>query len=397
MAKGHVTKKGNRYYVVVDVGRDHRNKRKQKWFSGYKTKKEAEHDLPRVLMQLREGYKEPKNLTVEQYLEDWLEKKRNSVAYGTYDFYRAYVRNHIIPSLGTWKIDKLTTDHVEGFVDEINEKDISQRTKHHIFRILSNALTDGKRHGIDKDIMDGVAAPKINRHEIDYWNEDEVQRFLEHLESKNHDIPFIIALATGMRRGEVLGLRWDRVDFENKRIAVSHQLKLEYNEETGEDEWIISPELKTSRSYRTIDIDDDTIEVLKKHKRQQEKDKMKAGEDYNDMNLVCATSLGNCIKPTYMRRVFKRTIERAGVKAITFHGFRHTHATLLLADGVHAKIVQERLGHESVKTTLDTYSHLIPGIQEIAATSINKAMYKKSKQDDETNIVPFQNNSDNSF
>ena len=388
--KGHIAQKGNRYYIVVDLGRDHRNKRKQRWVSGYKSEKEAERDMPRVLVEMQDGYKRPKDLTIADYLEDWLNRKRNTVAYGTYAHYRAYVDNHISPGIGTWKLDKLTNDHIESFMVEINSKKIAQRTKHHIYRIMSNALTDGHRQGIDADIMDGIDAPRVERREIGYWTLDEMQLFLQHLESKNHDMPFIIALATGVRYGEALGLKWNRVDFEKKTIAITHQLKIEENRETGKEEWIISPQLKTNRSYRTIDIDDDTIEVLKKHKLQQEKDKLKAGDDYNDLDLVCCTSLGNVITKSYLRRVFNRSSKRAGVKSITFHGLRHTHATLLLNDGVHPKIVQERLGHESIQTTLDTYSHLIPGIQEIAATSINKAMYKKVGDDKQIeNVISY--------
>lgn len=197
-------------------------------------------------------------------------------------------------------------------------------------------------------------------------------------------MPIILALATGMRRGEILGLRWSRVDFENKSISVFDQLKKD-----GEGKWELSPQLKTSTSYRTIDIDDDTIEILKQHKKQQEKDKMKIGPDYLDNNLVCCTSIGDSIKPTYLRTVFYRTIKKSGVKKISFHGLRHTHATLLLQSGVHPKVVQERLGHRSIQTTLDTYSHIIPGIQEIAATSIQKSLYGETNKPLE-NVVKLQ-------
>ncbi|WP_196493799.1 tyrosine-type recombinase/integrase [Ornithinibacillus caprae] len=379
--RGHIRKRGNKYAIVIDIGRDHKNKRKQKWFSGYERRKDAEKDLPKIINKLEKGYKDPADMTMEEYFNQWLDRKKSTVAPGTYEHYESYMRKHIIPGLGTWKVSKLESHHVESFLIDLNNKKvpnsdkvISQRTKKHIYRILSSALKKGKRYGIKEGIMEDIEAPKVDRKEIEYWTEDEVQSFMSNLKSKNHALPIILALATGMRRGEILGLRWSHVDFDKKKISVYQQLK---KDDTGE--WKLSPQLKTSTSYRTIDIDDDTIEILKDHKRQQEKDKMKCGPDYEDRNLVCCTSTGGVIRPTYLRTVFNRTIEKSGVKDISFHGLRHTHATLLLRAGVHPKVVQERLGHRSIQTTLDTYSHIIPGIQEVAATSIQKSLYKKKE------------------
>ncbi|WP_160804044.1 tyrosine-type recombinase/integrase [Virgibacillus halodenitrificans] len=385
--RGHIRKRGNKYAVVVDIGRDHNNKRKQKWFSGYERRKDAEKDLPKIITKLEKGYSEPADMTIEEYLNDWLKKKKNSVAHSTYVHYESYTRNYIIPGLGRWKVNKLESAHVESFIESLNEKDISQQTKKHIFRILSSSLQKGRRYGIRENIMDDVDPPKLDKKEIEYWTEKEVQQFVKHLNSKNHTMPIMLALATGMRKGEILGLRWSRVDFENKSISVTHQMKLESNKE-GKDEWVLSPQLKTKTSYRTIKIDDDTIELLIKHKKQQEKDKMKAGPDYDDMDLVCSPSTGGLLKPTYLRNVFNRTIKRSKVIKISFHGLRHTHATLLLTNGVHPKVVQERLGHRSIQTTLDTYSHIIPGIQEVAAASINKSLYPKQKIE---NVYSFSN------
>ncbi|MCF3942160.1 tyrosine-type recombinase/integrase [Oceanobacillus alkalisoli] len=386
--RGHVAKKGDRYYVVVDLGRDHRNKRKQKWFSGYSRKKDAEKDLPRILNELEKGYKEPENMTLEEYFNQWLSRKKRNVQPGTYEHYESYMRTHIIPGLGHLKISKLEPYHVESFMDEVHDKDLSQRSKKHVYRILSSALKSGKRYGIKEVIMEDIEAPKVNKKQIEYWTHEEVNKFMGSLKSKNHAMPIILALATGMRRGEILGLKWSHVDLENKKISVFNQLKKD-----DEGKWTISPQLKTSTSYRTIDIDDDTIELLRAHQRQQTKDKMKIGSDYIDLDLVCATSTGDSIKPTYLRTVFNRTIEKSGVKKISFHGLRHTHATLLLQNGVHPKVVQERLGHRSIQTTLDTYSHIIPGIQEIAATSIQQSLYGKKNTEPE-NLVPIARNND---
>lgn len=380
--RGHIIKRGKKYSIVVDIGRDHKNRRKQKWFSGYERKKDAENDLPRILNEIRKGYTEPENMTLEEYFDQWLNRKKRNVQPGTYEHYESYMRTHIIPGLGHLKISQLEPHHVESFMDEVHEKDLSQRSKKHIFRILSSSLINGKRSGIKEGIMEGIESPKVDRQQIEFWTQEEVNKFMGSLKSKNHAIPIILALATGMRRGEILGLKWSQVDFENKKISVFNQLK---KDDGGK--WIISPQLKTSTSYRTIDIDHNTVELLKEHLRQQDKDKMKCGPDYHNLGLVCATSTGDSIKPTYLRTVFNRTIKKSGVKKISFHGLRHTHATLLLRDGVHPKVVQERLGHRSIQTTLDTYSHIIPGIQEIAATSIQQTLYGNIKKEDQNNVI----------
>src|SRR5699024_942599 len=117
--RGHIAKKGNNYYVVVDIGRDHRNKRIQKWFSGYKRKKDAEKDMPRILTKLEKGYKEPENITMKEYFEQWLERKKRSVSAGTYEHYESYMKTHIIPGLGSLKLNKLESSHIESFMDEI--------------------------------------------------------------------------------------------------------------------------------------------------------------------------------------------------------------------------------------------------------------------------------------
>ncbi len=380
--RGHIIKRGNKYSIVVDIGRDHNNKRKQKWFSGYERKKDAEDDLPNVISKLKKGYTDPANMTMEEYFNQWLERKKSTVAPGTYEHYESYMRKHIIPGLGRWKISKLESYHIQSFIDEVNDKELSQRSKKHIYRILSSALLKGKKYGIKEGIMEDIEAPKVDKQEIEYWSEDEVIDFMSNLKSKNHAMPILLSLATGMRRGEVLGLKWNKVDFANNTISVTHQLKKD-----DEGKWELSSQLKTSTSYRTIEIDDDTIEILKEHKRQQLKDRMICGEDYQNLDLVCATSTGGYIRPTYLRTVFKRTLEKSDVKKISFHGLRHTHATLLLKSGVHPKVVQERLGHRSIQTTLDTYSHVIPGIQKIAATSIQKSLYGNADKGKSANSI----------
>src|SRR5699024_9384254 len=138
-------------------------------------------DLPKILNKVEKGYNDPENMTMEEYFNKCLERKKRSVQHGTYEHYESYMRKHIIPGLGRWNISKMESDHIESFINEIDEKELSQRSKKHIYRILSSALLKGRKHGIKDGIMDDVEAPKVNRQDIDYWTQEEVSTFMRNL------------------------------------------------------------------------------------------------------------------------------------------------------------------------------------------------------------------------
>lgn len=259
-------------------------------------------------------------------------------------------------------------------MNSLKEKDLSKRTQRYIFRVLRNAIKSGSKYGIPQNLFDDIEAPKVPKNQIEYWSEEEVKKFIRTLKNEKHFLPIFIAITTGMRQGEVLGLRWEDVDLDNKVISVQQQLKKkEVRDRNGRYE--ISNILKTSTSYRTISIDDRTVEELRKHKIKQDEEKELVGNGYKNYNLVHATSTGNFILPSNLNSVYWRVIERAAIKRISFHALRHTHATILLKQGAHPKVVQERLGHSSIEITLDTYSHVIPGLQKAAAEKFGESIY----------------------
>ncbi|MBM7606025.1 integrase [Metabacillus crassostreae] len=374
--RGHIRKRGNKYSIVVDLGRDHNGKRKQKWFSGYDSKRKAEKDLPRVLMEAENNvYVETTDITFGEYMIMWLQNKKDNIAYGTYHHYESYSRNHIIPGLGKWKTKKLSEKHIESFMNSLKEKDLSKRTQRHIYRVLRNAVNSGSKYGIPQNIFNDIEAPKVPKNRIEYWSEDEVKKIIKVLKDEKHFLPIFIAITTGMRQGEVLGLRWEDVDLENKVISVQQQLKKKATRDAN-GRYELSNILKTPTSYRTISIDDRTVEELKKHKAKKNQEKGIVGEAYKQYNLVHSTSTGNFILPSNLNSVYWRAIEKAEVKRISFHSLRHTHATILLKQGAHPKVVQERLGHSSIEITLDTYSHVIPGLQKAAAEKFGESIYE---------------------
>ena len=181
-----------------------------------------------------------------------------------------------------------------------------------------------------------------------------------------YSIIFLLAVYTGMRQGELLGLRWSDIDFDKSTIHIQQTLSHDGKE--------LRPYTKTKSSIRSVAISSETIAVLKKHRHLIKQEKVFLGTDYKDNDLVICTSLGTPVIPRHINKVWDHLLKQVKVNRITFHNLRHTHASLLLKQGIHPKIVSERLGHSSLQMTLDTYTHLLPNMQEAAAAGLEQML-----------------------
>ncbi|WP_246204141.1 site-specific integrase [Pallidibacillus pasinlerensis] len=204
------------------------------------------------------------------------------------------------------------------------------------------------------------------------WDVEEVRRFLEVAKESHYYMVYFIALTTGMRQGEILGLSWNDINFDDGVIHVRQTL--------SKDGKKIIPSTKTASGTRSIAMPDELIIALKQHKISQGKHRLQLGPLYQDMNLVNSSEKGTPINASNLRRNFSIFIKKANVKKIRFHDLRHTHATLLLKQGVHPKIVSERLGHADTRITLDRYSHLLPNMQKDTAREFGKMLFGQSSQ-----------------
>ncbi|SFM43927.1 tyrosine-type recombinase/integrase [Salibacterium qingdaonense] len=368
--RGHIRKRGNKYAIVVDVGYDDRGKRKQKWFSGYSNKTDAEKDLPGIVAKLQEGsFIEPTKATVSEFLNEWLKIRQSDLSSNTYDSYCRQVQNHIIPSIGQIPLSKLRAMHVQRMMGELEKKNLSKTSIHKAYSVLKAALKYAyKTDMIAVNIVDKLDNPKKGEKEMSFWTREEAKLFLERAKNEELYIFFHLALSTGMRPGEILGLKWSDIHPEKKTLHVTRSLTRQMH--------FKSP--KTSIGKRYITLDDDTVSHLKAHRTKQKEHKMRAGKSYEDNNLVIATKLGkpvghrNVLRTWY--RIIQPLVQQEKVKEIRMYDLRHTHASMMLSEGVHSKIVSERLGHASVRTTLDVYSHITPGIQEEAADKIGSIL-----------------------
>jgi len=223
---------------------------------------------------------------------------------------------------------------------------------------------------IPRNPADAAKAPAASAKEMHPLSAHEARRLLEAARDDRLEALYVLALHTGMRRGELLGLKWEDIDLDGSIVRVPRTLA---RTENGKRLALWEP--KTKKSRRTVRLTPRAVEVLRRHRARQAEEKLKAGGVYQDQGLVFAGEAGNLINPSNLRqRSFAPLLKCAGLPRITFHDLRHTCASLLFQKNVHPKIIQELLGHASVAITLDTYSHMLPGMGSEAADAIGEAL-----------------------
>ena len=368
--KGHIRKRGKESWaIILDIGQDNEGKRRQKWHSVKGTKKDAERELTKLLHTLDSGsYIEPSKLTVSRYLKTWLsDYAAHQVTPKTLERYQGIISDHINPAIGHHPLTKLKPPHIQELYTK-SLKDgrldgkggLAPRTVLHMHRVLHKALDQAmKWQMLIRNPTEAVVPPKPKTIEMAALDEDQVARLLEHFRESRLYLPILIAVTTGLRRGEILALKWQNIQLSSARLHVRQSL-----EQTKEGLRFKSP--KTEKSKRTVILPRFTVEALKEHRKRTAERKLKLGKVYQDNDLVCAREDGTIWPPDTLSTLFAARIKKAPVPKIRFHDLRHTHATQLLKQGVHPKIVSERLGHSNISITLDTYSHVLPGMQEEA-------------------------------
>ncbi|WP_209125452.1 tyrosine-type recombinase/integrase [Alkalihalobacillus sp. BA299] len=369
--KGYFRKRGDKWSFTIDLGRDANNKRKQKTQSGFKTKKEAQHACNKLINELMKGeYVEPSQKTVEEILLEFMTTHgKHAFRQKTYETHMYIIQKHIIPSLGHVKVPKLTPAMVQGFyLQKLQDENYSAeyvRTMHAVLRKAFNKAV--KWQYINKSIIELVDPPRLEAKEIRTWTLEDATTFLEYVKGKRFYIVFLLAIYTGMRQGEILGLRWKDCHLKDGNISVTQTL-------SRTAKGLIFQEPKTRGSKRLISIPKHVTEELKQHKKEQNEQKILLGPAYEDYNLVACIETGKPIDARNLIRYYKRMIKESGVPDIRFHDLRHTHATIMLQLGEHPKVVSERLGHSKTNVTLDIYSHVVPDMQKSAADKFEQAM-----------------------
>ncbi len=342
---------------------------KRRYVSG-KTREEVRRKLAKAMTDRDGGLIfDAGALTVGEYLDRWLKDVKDTVRQSTHERYKYAIEPHIKPALGRIQLKDLTTAQVRWFYRERLDSGLAPATVQKLHVVLHKALEAAVTDGlVPRNVAAGLKLPRIIREEIDPLNQGEARRLLEAARGDRLETLYVLALNTGMRQGELLALRWEDVDLERGVLRVRRTL-------THMDKTYALGEPKTKKSRRTIRLTAGAATALEVHLSRQLEEMERVGSLYQPGGLVFATTTGTIINPSNLRnRSFKPLLERAGLRPIRFHDLRHTCATLLLSRNVNPKIVSEMLGHANIAITLDTYSHLLPDMQERAAQAIEEAL-----------------------
>lgn len=368
--RGSLVKRGRAWYAVVDLPRGADGKRRQKWHRlTARSKRAAQEELARLLTAIATGlYVEPAKLSLADFLRAWLEHVQTTVSAKTFERYRGIVEAHLIPHLGAHPLARLQPLHIQAYYagalqgGRLDGKPggLAPQTVLHHHRVLKEALGQALRWGLlARNPADAVDPPRVARGERRTLTPAECVRLLQAARGSRLYLPVLLAIATGMRRGEILALRWEDVDLDAGTLSVRRTLsqvkgRLEFKEP------------KSARSRRVIALPAFAVEALRQHQAAQAAERLRAGAAYASQGLVCATATGGPLAHNFGRG-YAALLQRAGVPRVRFHDLRHSHATLLLGQNVHPKVVSERLGHAAVGITLDVYSHVAPALQQEAA------------------------------
>jgi integrase len=376
--RGHIRQRSPKSWAsVLDLGPDATGKRRQKWHTVRGGKKDAQRELARLLHEINTGaYVEPSRMTLSDYLDRWLDDyARPNVSAKTFERYEEIARLHLKPALGHHPLSKLQPLHIARYYSEAlayGRKDgrggLSARSVLHHHRVLRAALHQAvKWLLLPRNPADAVEPPRPKHREMRALDEAATAKLLRSASDSRLSLPVLLAVTTGLRRGEILGLRWQDVDLHKSSLAVRQSL-----EQTRGGLAFKQP--KTAKSRRVVALPALAVEALKQRKVEQATTRLALGPSYQDHDLVCPRDDGTPWPPDSFSSSFVGLVRRAGVPTIRFHDLRHTHATQLLRQGVHPKVVSERLGHATVGITLDVYSHVLPGMQAEAASRTDAAL-----------------------
>jgi integrase len=377
--RGHVRERGKgNWYAVLSTQDPQTGKRKVRWRSlpGCRGKREAQQQLAHIVSEMQNaGYVVPEKTTVAQFLERWLNHIKTQVEPNTYQRYLEICTNNIIPALGTVRLTKLWPEQISEFYSKAlaggrcdgKEGGLSPRTVHHIHVVLKQALAQAcVWRAISHNPAALVKPPRVARKEMRTVDTDATAKMIEVARGTSIFIPILLGVLCGLRRGEICALRWRSVDLDAGRLSVVASVVKVRGD--------VREKGPKNGKGRAVTLPPMLVTELRRHRLQQSEWLLRVGVRVTDDHHVFTSEDGAPVYPSSLTRSFSRFLRRHGLLQIRFHDLRHSHATHLLAAGVHPKIAQERLGHSSVAITLDTYSHVLPGMQEDAVAKVDAAI-----------------------
>lgn len=364
-----------RWAAQITIGIDPATgKSKRKTYYG-KTRKQVQEKLNTGLYDQTVGNVDvDKNkITLKEWANIWLhEYKKMTIKQTSWESYRSVLGSLLLPKLGEVPLQKIRPELLQSLYNSLAQEGKATKTINRLHKIIISLMLQAVKNGIlRKTPTDGVELPKVSKKEVRAMSPEEMQRFIAVLDEHEYGLPFLLALATGMRRAEILGLMWDDIDLQKGIIKISRNLV--YTKEKG----IMFTETKTAKSKRLIPIPQEVRTRLLEHKEEQDTEKDMFGEAYINSGLVFS-KVGQPILPRTFNQIFFRLRKKAGIPSdVNLHALRHTYATRLLEEGENLKVVQELLGHSNISMTANTYSHVSVEVKQDAAEKLNKLFQKR--------------------
>jgi len=375
--RGSIVRRGRSYALVLDLDRDpSTGRRRQKWHSGYRTKREAAAALAELVTSVNRGvYVPTSRQTVAEYVDEWLAAIAPTVRPSTHYSYTRNLRLHLLPYLGTTPLTAVDAGAlnalyarllVEGRRNQAGGG-LSARSVSYVHSIAHRAFKDAVKWGRlvrnPADAADPPRATASGSPDMVTWTAAELHRFLDGVRDDRLHAAYFLLATTGMRRGEALGLRWTDVDLDAGRAAV-RQTVIAVNHQP----MMGTP--KTAKGRRNVSLDARTVTALRDHRVRQAAERLQMGSGWTDHGLVFCRVDGAMLHPERFSRSFGDRVRQLGLPPIRLHDLRHGWATMALAGKVNARVVQERLGHANVGITLNVYSHVTDSMQDDAAETV---------------------------
>ncbi len=377
--RGSIRRRGDGYEVTVSAGIDPTTGKRRRIYRWARTKKAADRILTDVLADIDRGsFADPGRLTTASYLRDhWMPHIATRVRPRTAQRYAQLLEFHVIPVVGHVKLGNLAPAHVQKVVDQALAAGLAPRTVASVYRVLHGALAQAVRGQLlGVNVAAAVRPPKADRPELASPDAAEVAKVLDAARGTRLYVPLAIAASTGLRRGELLALRWRGLDLDRRDPKTGKPapiLRVTASLQRVDGESVFLPP-KTDRARRTVGLPPTTVALLRRHRKEQLERRVLLGEAWHDLDLVIERGDGGPFPPDSLSRDWYRLVRRIGLPGLRLHDLRHAFATRLLEASVHPKVVSEVLGHSSVAFTMDTYQHLGPTMQETAVRAIEEAL-----------------------
>jgi len=369
------------YYITASDG-----KKQQKYKGGFRTKAEAQVFLNDVRAKIaNHTYVEPSKITVKEYIEKWFEDnyKRyenngdNQRQYSSNTIYQYEndIRRNIVPYIGGIPLQALNRQCVKKLYDDLLERGLSANSIRLTNSVLSKALNEAVYDGlIAINPCKGVRKPKITKYAAKVFDEEETKCLMKAIRGTSVELPILIALSLGVRRGEALGIRFGDCDFQNNTIHIQQQITMVKHDGTGQEIYGLAP-LKTEKSNRVIGAPPALMTMIKKRWIQVKKDKLKC-RDYDDKDLVNCHEDGTFLNPKSVYRQYRRIIKGAGLPANRFHDLRGTQITMAYAKGAPLKYISENAGHSTISMTANTYCQVTPESRHVCAGIMQSVLFE---------------------